>query len=230
MKKFKLLAAVLATVAALSATFGLVACNSNDGAYVFEAEYVDVSGLEGKGFSNNAAGIDMISPDTPDNDDYEIIIGQPGKSKASNGFYLNYLYSKGITVTFNITSDVEVTDATLIMRLSGEFVETVECTDEEWVVKVNGEQIKYGGFKITGIDTDKANEVKKEFKDFTVTTSLHLVAGENVITFTVNNNRSMGGTASATAPLFDCIKIDTTAKLTWNPVKENLADYELEEE
>lgn len=198
---------------------------SYDSTYVFEAEYTDLTGLKGKGFSHEAHGADLAVPDAVDNESV-ITIGREGLAKASNGFYVSYFYVKGLTLTFKITSDVEVNDAKLSMRLSGELIHTLTLTDEEWVVKVNGEKIEYGSFTVDNIDTNPINDGKREFQDFVVTTSMHLNAGENVITLTVNNDKPMGGVIASTAPLIDCIKIDTTAKLSWNPQTSNLSRYE----
>ena len=45
--------------------------------------------------------------------------------------------------------------------------------------------------------------------------------GLNTITLTTANNNGMGGTMSGTAPIVDCIKITTSADLSWTPVTDN---------
>ena len=37
----------------------------------------------------------------------------------------------------------------------------------------------------------------------------------------VANDHGMGGTMQATAPVLDCIKVKTSADLTWNPIVSN---------
>ena len=111
------------------------------------------------------------------------------------------------------------------MRLSGELLETIELTDEEFLVKANGDKLNFDKIVIDEIDTDMSNEVKREFQDFYVTTPVSLVEGENIITLTVNNSKKMVGAIGCTAPLIDCIKVETTAELSWDPILKNLSKW-----
>ena len=184
--------------------------------YVFEAEYTKLKGLKGVGWSNDASGLDMLMRDTNGS------IGTPGLSGASNGYYVGYLYKNGLTLTFKINSDAAVDDATLILRVSGEMKESIILTGDEYVVKVNDNKIDYSGISITGIDPSP-DAVKHSFEDIIVTATLSLVEGENIITLTTNNGIKMGGTATATAPLVDCIKIQSSSVLNWSvSYEENL--------
>ncbi len=180
--------------------------------YVFEAEYTKIKTLSGVGWSNEAKGLDMIMRD------------KGGVSGASNGFYVGYLYRNGLTLTFKINSDVAVDDATLTLRVSGEMTESIILTGDEYTVKVNDNKIDYAGISITGIDP-KPDAPKHEFQDVLVTASLNLVAGENTITLTTSNGIKLGGTATATAPLVDCIKILSTSVLTWSPIESNIEGW-----
>ncbi len=187
--------------------------------YVFEAEYTNLKGLKGKGYSNDASGTGLIVRDT----DGEI--GVEGLSGASNGFFISYFYVRDLTLTFKINSDTAVEDAKLSLRLSGELLETIELTDEEFLVKANGDKLNFDKIVIDEIDTDMSNEVKREFQDFYVTTPVSLVEGENIITLTVNNSKKMVGAIGCTAPLIDCIKVETTAELSWDPILKNLSKW-----
>ncbi len=180
--------------------------------YVFEAEYTKIKTLSGVGWSNEAKGLDMIMRD------------KGGVSGASNGFYVGYLYRNGLTLTFKINSDVAVDDATLTLRVSGEMTESIILTGDEYTIKVNDSKIDYAGISITGIDP-KPDAPKHEFQDVLVTASLNLVAGENTITLTTSNGIKLGGTATATAPLVDCIKILSTSVLTWSPIESNIEGW-----
>lgn len=188
--------------------------------YTFEAEYTKLAGLKGKGYSNEASGTGLIVHDG--NGD----IGEEGPAKASNGFFISYFYVKGLTLTFNITSDKAVENAVLSMRLSGELLETIELTCDDFVVKVNDEKMNYEKVVITDIDTDMSVETKREFQDFLVSSTVKLNEGNNVVTLTVNNSRKMVGAIGCTAPLIDCIKIQTTATLSWDPILKNLSRFE----
>ncbi len=178
--------------------------------YVFEAEYVDLAGQEGAGYSNPAYGTQMIQAD------YE------GAAKASNGYFVGFMCKKGVTLTFNITSDSDVRDARLVLRLSAEMFSTVTIKSNEFSVVVNGKTLSYSDIVIDNINTDVSSRAKREFQDFEVGTKLSLNKGENKIELIVNNDRIMMGTASATAPMVDCIKITTKAILSWDPLTSNI--------
>ena len=185
--------------------------------YIFEAEYVNLAGKNGAGWSGGAAGTAMITKDT--------ITENPElgtNANASNGFYLTYLYSYGLFIDFVITSD-RATEATLILRLSAEQRDPFVITDDEYLVTLNGNKVNYGSITIYGA-LAALQQQKLPFADV-ISIPINLVAGTNTIRFTTNNQNSMGGTMDATAPLFDCIKIDTIAMLTWSPLLENLNSF-----
>lgn len=183
--------------------------------YVFEAEYVNLAGKMGAGWSGGAAGTAMITKDT--------ITENPElgtNANASNGFFLSYLYSYGLFIDFVITSDRAI-DATLILRFSAEQKDPFVITDSEYLITVNGNKVNYGSITILGAYA-ALQQQKLPFNDV-LSITIPLIEGTNVIRFLTNNQNSMGGTMDATAPLIDCIKIDTIAYLTWNPVLENLS-------
>lgn len=182
--------------------------------YVFEAEYVSLAGKNGAGWSGGAAGTAMIIKDTITDDP---ALGT--NANASNGYFLSYLYSNGLFIEFEITSD-RTTEATLILRLSAEQRDPFSVTDDEYLVTVNSQKVNYGSMTIQGALAALMLQ-KLPFEDV-VTVTIQLQQGVNYIRFTTNNLNSMGGTMEATAPLFDCIKIDTIAQLTWNPILDNL--------
>ncbi len=168
----------------------------------FEAEYTYVSDIFGYGYSGNLKGEKIINKDI-DN-----------KANASNGWYVSYLYYKGITLTFNIYAEEDIEDAYLYLRLSAEYYD-LSITDEQFLVKVNGEEMKYGTINIpinnagsSGGVTSSSVEV--EFKDFLVGQNISLKKGENVIELVVNNWKpedERTGTMYSYAPVVDAIKI-----------------------
>ncbi len=188
--------------------------------YKFEAELTDFSSLKGTGFSSEAEGPTMIQND----------IG--GKANASNGFWIGYMYLEGCSLTFVFNSETEVKDATLKLRLSGELVNTVVLNNKDFTVALNNETLKYNEIRIEGITPGTATTEKREFQDFVVGENLTLKAGENTVKLTVTNKKPLtgtdgnaaGGKVSATAPLIDCIKITTTAKLSWTPYPDLLTE------
>jgi len=173
-----------------------------NGTYVFEAEDTYLDDQEGKGFSNDAYGTDMIQSD------------YKGMANASGGYFVGYMYNNGVTVTFEIDSNKDDYNATLTLRLSGELVSQVTLTNEKYLVEVNGNKVNYSDITITDIDTDKSKFEKREFQDFKLG-RIVLKKGRNIITLKVNNTDGMLGTMKATAPLLDCIKINTNASLVF---------------
>ena len=118
------------------------------------------------------------------------------------------------------------------LRLSGELVNTVVLNNKDFTVALNNETLKYNEIRIEGITPGTATTEKREFQDFVVGENLTLKAGENTVKLTVTNKKPLtgtdgnaaGGKVSATAPLIDCIKITTTAKLSWTPYPDLLTE------
>ena len=176
--------------------------------FVFEAEYIpSIVDMSGAGYSGTATGLEMIKSDD-------------GKAKASNNHYVTYLYANTITLTYDIESDQDVSDAKLILRLSAEVMD-ISFTYSEYNVKVNGSLIAYPEISITNVPKQGSGEIK-EFQDFTITKNLNLKKGSNKIELVTNNNKAMFGTMTATAPMVDCMKITTDASLSWEPKLDNI--------
>lgn len=181
--------------------------------YVFEAEYVYLSDIEnGSGFSGSGVhGTNLIVKDTT------------GSGKASNGFFVSYLYNEGIALEFEINSDRDVKGAKLILRLSCE-VQDIVINGNTYKVEVNGIPYTYSDIQLKDPPKDIFNGGVKEFADFEITPFLSLKEGKNVIKLITANRNPMQGTMYATAPMVDCIKIETEANLTWEPVTSNIAN------
>ena len=190
--------------------------------YVYEAEYAhNLLEQVGKSASGDTEGDGMIIPGT---------IGAGGET-ASNGYFLSYLYNPGLFLEFKINSDKAVTDATFAIRLSAEYDMILSSQSSDalhwsptepagFEVKVNDAVIEYSNITLSG-RTMLDGEIIP-FRDFVLTATLSLKAGENVVRLTVKNNMEITGTMWATAPMFDCFKITTDAILTWTPSIGNL--------
>jgi uncharacterized repeat protein (TIGR02543 family) len=177
--------------------------------YVFEAEWSkDVDLIEGMGYSGSASGLDVIMADQQN-------LG------ASNGFYISYLYVQDLTLEFDITSAKAVSNAKLSARLSAEIMDIV-LTSSSYTIAVNDVGLGYSDISLSNVPT--SGSVKcLPFKDFLIADNVSLKAGVNTIKLTTSNSTPMKGTMYATAPMVDCIKVTTTAALTWDPVKSNTA-------
>lgn len=218
-KFFKIFTAAV-LVAASAAT--MAACGGNGGTddgtlpvpegsteYVFEAEYVDCSKIGNvDGWSGGGANTDVVAPDM-------------GGYGASNGFYVTYLYTNNVTIQFVINSDKAVNDARLVWRLSAEGADYT-ISPSNYKVAVNGTELQYAPVQFTGVPGVGS---MLPFKDYVLATNVSLKEGENIISFTTANSTSLGGTTTATAPIIDCIKIVTSATLTWTPVESNLDNF-----
>ena len=69
------------------------------------------------------------------------------------------------------------------------------------------------------------------FSDHMISTSVHLVEGENRIRISVINDEpytdqdgNQVGTLKGKSPVYDCIRIYTDAVLTWDPHTENITN------
>ena len=191
--------------------------------YTFEAEYTQFTNLPasdrtaengqkiGYGYSNNVKGLQLIMAE-----------GNSG-ANASNGHYVTSLYYNGAYLEFKITSNVEVTDAILVLRLSAEYYD-MHLNEDNYLIMVNDEELPYGNIDVTGAITDMSSMNKRPFSNYTVSSTVHLNAGENIIRLQVNNDEKQGatGTMNAIAPMVDCIYVYTDAELTWQPLTGNI--------
>ena len=184
-------------------------------AYRFEAEYCDVitkgMGMGGATYSGGQRGKGLIQ----END-------TAGQLKASNGYFVHFLYVNGNNLKFEINSD-EAGTAKIDMRLSAEYKTTFSINStgsdgaSKYTIKVNGNSIDYG--TITFTDVPKQGMGWKEFADFPLTASVELVKGKNTVEMITDNNDLLYGTAQATAPMIDCLTFETAQTLSWGNAK-----------
>ena len=199
------------------------------GQYIFEAEHVSFIDedtgmpIQGMGASGGSEGANMVDSPAP---------GTEGIN-ASNGYYVTYLFAPFLTLTFNIDSDRPVNDAKLTFRITCEKVgyalspteqdgETENHTPiSNYMITCNGSAIDYPLIEVSDVNGHEDTGGRRPFSDHVLTTSLNLKKGQNKFKFISSNDHGMGGTMSATAPVIDCIKIDTKAELSWDPITSN---------
>ncbi len=167
----------------------------------FEAEYTYLDEISGSGWSAEVGGVDVIDRD---------VYG----AGASNGCYVTYLYRNGIELVFEIYAEEEVTDATLVLRLTAEGGQDVVITSDKYTVEVNGTALSYDNIMLSGVPAMGLNQMRA-FTNHTVTAALHLNKGNNVVKLITSNSDSMGGTMSAIAPIVDCLYIYTNTHIDW---------------
>lgn len=174
--------------------------------WAFEAEYTDVSGIHGHGYSGEFDGTDIILRDSK------------GKG-ASNNFFVSYLYGASIEVIFEINAAEAVENAVLDLSLSAEQGDVILSPDN-YTVKVNNDKLSYGGISMTG--AENAPDKMLNFKRYRISMTVNLNKGNNVIKLITSNNVPMKngngeaiGTMYATAPVVDCLYLYTDITLNW---------------
>lgn len=136
---------------------------------------------------------------------------------ASNDRFVGYMYTMGISLEFQIISDMAVDDATLVLRLSAEF-QDITIDPSSFSISVNYEAVDYEPISFTNVPEGMDGVLRcLPFEDYTVATGVSLVEGFNIVTLTVMNQTPMPGTTfESQGPLVDCIKITTEAVLSWD--------------
>lgn len=165
--------------------------------YIFEAEYIDVVGLNGSGISGSAKDYEMIQYDR----------------NASNKYIICNTHLKGLTLTFNFTSDA-AGKAKLTLKLGNEG-QALPLNSDNLILKVNDKEVKYD----VGIIPVNTSSMSNDYHDYEIG-EIDVVEGENVITFTIGENDLMNGLSQG--PLFDAIVLNSEAKLVFDAHEDNL--------
>lgn len=211
--KIKKIAGLVMATAMLSGVAALAACGDGTGdggsgsgskSYVIEAEYINLDGVSGAGVSSDQSGVEMIYGDGT----------QAQKDIGwSNGYFVGYTYASNLTLEFAFNVDKAAT-ATIVLRLGSE-IGDISLDPSIFSVKLNGTEITYSNMYI---ENSEIGSMK--FQDKTVTTAANLKEGENKLTLTVLTNTLINGTKTG-GPCVDCVKVQTSAKLTWTDKSDN---------
>ena len=199
---------------------------ANNGAGMDGATYS--GGQKGKGMIyrgyNGEYGISGSFFEEDDGDVRLATESDPADEVFGGCLHFNYIY--GNTVSYEITSDVAVDNAVIFMRLCAEYGQErdtgdVICrfTDDMFQIKVNDTALEYGEITIHNIDP----KFLMDFQDYYVKTTVSLQQGANKIELVVNNNVTLNGTISSTAPCVDCVKLYSTSNIeVTNALMDNL--------
>ena len=147
---------------------------------------------------------------------------EAGQLKASNGYFVHFLYVNGNNLKFEINSD-EAGTAKIDMRLSAEYKSAFSINStgtngaSKYTIKVNGESIDYGTISFTDVPTQGMGW--KAFADYPLTASVALAKGKNTVEMITDNTDLLYGTAQATAPMIDCLTFETAQTLSWGNAK-----------
>jgi len=139
---------------------------------------------------------------------------------SKKGYFFHFNYIKGNELVFNVVSDAAVDNAIIFGRFGAEYGvndsvtgdRTSSFNENSFPITVNGTKLTYGTITMRNIP-----EVGKflPFQDYLLSATVSLKAGNNVISMKVDNTDSVNGTLQATSPCIDCLKVYTTANLTW---------------
>lgn len=200
--------------------------------YKFEAEFTNLGGKTGNGYSGTGSELDWIV-DCEDG--------------TSSGQVISYMYRMGCSVNFIIVSDKTVNNAQLTLCLGGEYmdldinpnnfqvrvdtkIQTEDLVGEDSAIGAwdayflnyrnttetdgyyvcNGQNAyECGKIEIKAADTASPSM----FKEYKVTTTLRLRKGVNCISLITNNSEAGPGTMLSHAPCIDYIAIETDAQL-----------------
>lgn len=194
----------------------------------FHAEYVSFDpDMKYPGYSGSALGAQCIIPNDVTGiavDNYPL----NSKRKEGRGFYVSYQYVRGAALVFEIYASETINNVSLVVNWASEIVNggiTVGPTGENaYTVSVNGTALNYSPVNITG-PNEGGQQYKCGFKEYTLSATFTLNQGKNTIVFeTANDNKAMGGTTNAVAPMTDYIRLSYagSGKLSWHPVYDNL--------
>lgn len=175
--------------------------------FTMEAEYVNLDGKAGMGYSSNVEGTSMIVKDN-------------GSAKASNQYFVSYLYYNGANLQFDFTSAKAVENVLFVARLSSEFYD-IALSDTNFKFLVNDVELKDFYCDLSGALPVSSSD-KREFTNFTISENVSLKEGNNTIKLVVNNTVRHGGTMYAEAPIVDCLYLGTETDLSWNPKTDNI--------
>jgi len=123
-----------------------------------------------------------------------------------------YQCKYGNSLEFNIASDADTAEVVLYVRVAAEFSSMV-LTPDTYEISVNGVPVKYGQLDLQLSDSSQQGT----FADYNLG-KITLTKGANLIQFKTINNDALGGTLTATAPIIDCIKLETSDVVIWDGV------------
>jgi len=176
----------------------------------FEAEYIDIMGKNGTGYSASPTGKDMI--DTS----FEGL-------NISNGAFVNYMHNDTITLEFVIYAEEAVSGAKLYIQMSSEMGNVNLTPSGFGVYTYAGKDttgtkttVNYGSVRVNGGEQKYVNFQEYQFG------TVNLAKGWNVIQLAVHTNDYRGAGITG-GPGIDYIRIETASSLKWVPCTYNLS-------
>lgn len=181
--------------------------------YVFEAEDTDLTGKIGPALSGQAVEEGMI-------------ITPSAERNPSGGRAVSYLYQSGLYLDFDFACDEDVTDVTLSISLSQEYVDYTYNPDN-FIILLNNTPISYSEISLTDVPYADDNHADcLNFQYFLIGSNLSLQKGANNIRVYIADSVPIEGTTmKAHAPIVDAIKLNTSAVLIGDGGKDLPKNY-----
>jgi uncharacterized repeat protein (TIGR02543 family) len=196
---------------------------------IFDAEFTEIPyNRSYSGYSGAVTGTSIIIADSDGSAGAKTQTYPTNTSNLEHtDYYVSYLYDYEDILTFVIQAEEAVSNATLYVCWTGEITPglTIGPTGSANTYKfiVNDEEISYTPYTFKG-SKPSSGQYKGVFEEYRIN-SISLKKGENIIKLvTANTNKEAmgGGTLGAVAPMIDYIRIDTSVKLSWSPVYDNI--------
>jgi len=172
----------------------------------FEAEYLELTGKSGTGYSSSPTAEGMIDK----------------SSLASNGAFINYMHNDTITLEFVVYAETAAENVPLYFALGSEMGNARFTPKELGIYHYAGKDtsgtrtvIDYGSATVEG-----SNQYTS-FKEYRFG-SVSLVQGWNVIQLAVHTNTLREGMIGG--PGTDYMRLDTQVSVKWIPCTFNIAD------
>lgn len=168
----------------------------------FEAEYTDLTGIYGSGYSGGAEGTGIIG----DN------------SNASNEYILAFTHGVTHPFTFNIHSSAAVSGVSFWIALGSEIGE-LSLNNNVFDIRINGKSIAYT-LTITKVGVNDFDT----FDRFLISSNINLPAGDFTVELEVIEGNTLMGGSREGGPGIDYIEFGNLggAVLSWTPWTINL--------
>lgn len=170
----------------------------------FEAEYLELTGKSGTGYSSSPSAEGMIDRN----------------ALASNDAFINYMHNDTITLEFVVYAETAVQNVPLYFALGSEMGKVTFTPASLGIYHYEGKTTD--GTRTTvdyGSATVEGGNLYTSFKEYRFG-SVSLVEGWNVIQLAVHTNTLRGGKIGG--PGVDYMRLDTTAAIKWVPCTFNL--------
>lgn len=166
----------------------------------YEAEYIDLTGKSGAGYSSNPTGTGLIQK----------------FDDASNGACVSYLFTE-IYLDFVVEASKPMQGLSMTFCLASEIGASTVFSSDALKFYVNGTEISYSPITVTG-----GNQAKGDFQTFEIADDIALKEGENTIRLEVVSNTLRNGNSTG-APVVDYLELDDTQdKVGYRPRLSNL--------